>query len=145
MLTINLHGLNLAEAETKLVQAFTSSLAHGERVVCVIHGQGKHSEHFPVLKSFVRRWLEGSAFAREHVETFFRGEDGSPYTRPNPGETVAVLRIPAADGAEMFPGRIEGEFRELPRGYGDGGREARRAAKAMRADRLRIARRRPHR
>ena len=62
--TINLHGLGLAEVRTRLPEALEDARRHGERVIRIIHGRGKHSEAFPVLKSFVRRWLEESAFAR---------------------------------------------------------------------------------
>lgn len=97
-----------------------------------MHGQGKHSEVFPVLKSHVRKWLEESAFARERVVAFFRGEDGSPYTRPNAGETVVVLK--GADSGPPATPELDWEEEEA--------REARRHAKGMRADRLRTARRR---
>ena len=92
METIDLHGLGLAEARARLPEALAEARARGERVIRIIHGQGKHSESFPVLKSFVRRWLEESDFARREVAIVFRGEDGSPYTPPNAGETVVVLR-----------------------------------------------------
>ena len=96
--TIDLHGMTLEEAKVKLEQRLLNAYEYGERVVRIIHGQGKHSANFPVLKSFVRRWLENSAFAREYVETVFRGEDGSPYTLPNPGETVVRLKGEAPIG-----------------------------------------------
>lgn len=130
MENIDLHGLSLAEAKDKLEKRLTAALDYGERVVRVIHGQGKHSEYFPVIKSHVRQWLESSEFALEHVESVFRGEDGSPYTSPNAGETVVVLRVEKpAHGEEP----VDWEEEE--------GREARKMAKGMRADRLRTARR----
>jgi hypothetical protein len=89
---IDLHGMTLEEAKGKLEQRIENAFEYGERVVRIIHGQGKHSVNFPILKSFVRRWLEEAELAREYVETVFRGEDGSPYTLPNPGETVVKLK-----------------------------------------------------
>ncbi|HBR30145.1 MAG TPA: hypothetical protein DD789_12005 [Firmicutes bacterium] len=92
METIDLHGMTLEEAKAKLEQRIENAFEYGERVVRIIHGQGKHSANFPILKSFVRRWLEEAELAQEYVETVFRGEDGSPYTLPNPGETVVRLK-----------------------------------------------------
>ena len=125
-----MHGLSLAEARTRLAEGLADARRHGETVVRVVHGQGKHSDAFPVLKSYVRRWSEESDLAREQVEAFFRGEDGSPYTRPNAGETVVVLRGGKPGSSPEVSWADEEE------------REARRNAKGMRADRLRTLRRR---
>lgn len=130
METIDLHGLSLAEAGKTLEKRLDSALIYGERVVRVIHGQGKHSEVFPVIKSHVRQWLQSSEFARDHVESVFRGEDGSPYTSANAGETVVILKVAQPEhGEESIDWREEEE------------REARKNAKGMRADRLRTVRR----
>jgi hypothetical protein len=118
------------EAALMLERRLAASLQNRERVVRIIHGQGKHSEVFPVIKSHVRRWLGESEFARTHVEVVFRGEDGSPYTRPNAGETVILLR-----GGLVKDEELAWEDEEAG--------EARRQAKGMRADRLRTLRRRP--
>src|SRR5690554_7962329 len=92
MVTMDLHGLTLDQAKEKLEERLENADQFGEKVVRIIHGQGKHSEVFPVIKSFVRRWLEESDFAQKRIESVFRGEDGSPYTRVNPGETIVVLK-----------------------------------------------------
>jgi hypothetical protein len=128
---INLHGLNLEEARHQLENRLDSACRHGETVIRIIHGQGKHSEYFPVLKSFVRRWLIESEFARLKVDSVFRGEDGSPYTVPNAGETVIVLK---GVSPSVFERELSFEEEEE--------QEARRNAKGIRADRLRTARRR---
>jgi len=132
--TIDLHGLSLAEARTRLADGLAAARRHGERVVCIVHGQGKHSEAFPVIKSHVRRWLEESTFAREQVEMVYRGEDGSPYTRPNAGQIVVLLKADGAAGVQPAMPPMAWEEEEA--------REARQHAKGMRADRLRTARRR---
>ncbi len=132
METIDLHGLSLEEAETRLEQGLTSAYQYGEMIVRIIHGQGKHSEYFPVIKSFVRKWLRESEFSKEYIESIFYGEDGSPYTRPNPGETI-VLFI----GANETVGYAEEINWEEEEDW-----EARKHAKGRRADRLRVARRR---
>lgn len=134
METINLHGLGLQEAQARLETGLRAALAYGERVVRVIHGQGKHSDVFPVIKSMVRHWLEESEFAANSIEAVFRGEDGSPYTRVNPGETIVVLRT-----GDSIRDHHANEFVDWEE---EESREARKNAKGMRADRLRTARRR---
>ena len=116
----------------KLVVGLDNAFNYGETLVRIIHGQGKHSENFPVIKSTVRHWLEDSDFARAKVESVFRGEDGSPYTSPNPGETIVVLKNSLEDGIKP---RMDFDDEEEER-------EKRRNSKKMRADRLRTARRR---
>ena len=133
METIDLHGMTQEEAEETLKRRLLSAFQYGERTVRIIHGQGKHSAHFSVLKSFVRRWLRESDFARTYVETVYRGEDGSPYTLPNPGETVVRLK------GETIVGRDE----EIDWVAEEEEWAARKQAKALKAQRRRAARRRP--
>ncbi len=136
MVTIDLHGLTLAGAQEKIIQFFNEAYQHHDTVVRIIHGQGKHSEVFPVIKSFVRHWLQESEFGREKIAAVYRGEDGSPYTTPNPGETIVVLNIPGMP--ELFKDQSMISFDEEER-------EARRNTKAIRAERLRTVRRRSSR
>lgn len=131
IVTIDLHGYTSEEARQRLVEGLTNALDYGEPIVRIIHGQGKHSENFPVLKSMVRHWLDESDFAREKVAAVFRGEDGSPYTAPNPGETIVLLNNTARKGyAPQLDYEDEEEY------------EARRNSKKLRAERLRTVRRR---
>jgi hypothetical protein len=132
MNSIDLHGLSLEEARHKLETGLNSALANHEWVIRIIHGQGKHSEVFPVIKSMVRRWLDQSEFAI-HIETIYRGEDGSPYTGVNPGETIVVLK-----SGKEHP--MEPELEDDPREE----REARRNTKGIKAERLhKLRRQRP--
>ncbi len=131
IITMDLHGYSCEEARSKLAKGLANALNYGNQVVRIIHGQGKHSEVFPVIKSMVRHWLEDSDFAREHVEAFFRGEDGSPFTSPNPGETIVLLKNHSQKG---LVSQLDFEAEEQ--------REARQNSKKIRADRLRVARRR---
>lgn len=91
ILTIDLHGKSLDEAKVSLVKFMDNARKYDERVIRIVHGIGKHSDVFPVIKSFVRHWLEDSEI-RDYIDTVFRGEDGSPYTKPNAGETIVVLK-----------------------------------------------------
>jgi hypothetical protein len=134
MNSIDLHGLSLAEARQKLETGLQSALGRREPWVRIIHGQGKHSEVFPVIKSFVRRWLKESEFALQYIESVFPGEDGSPLTSPNAGETIVLLR-----GAEVPVSKKEPDFSE------EEFEEARRNAKRLRADKLRTLRRQKYR
>lgn len=134
MKTIDLHGLTLEEAKEKVIKGLEGAYLYQEPVVRIIHGQGKHSEFFPVLKSFVRHWLEESEFGQQKVVAFFRGEDGSPYTNPNAGETIVVLKTTDKTGIDYNRSLISAEEEEE--------REVRKNSKALRADRLRTARRR---
>lgn len=130
--TIDLHGLNKEQARERMIGCLEGAIRHQTKVVRIIHGQGKHSQDFPVIKSMVRQWLDESEFAREHVESVFRGEEGSPYTRPNAGETIVILRG-EAETSHQTP-EVDWEDEEAW--------EARKNAKGMRADRLRKIRRR---
>ena len=131
MVTIDLHGYTCEQARLKLMEGMNNAFDYGEQVVRIIHGQGKHSDVFPVIKSMVRHWLEESDFARENIESFFRGEEGSPFSAPNPGETIVLLKSLASKG---YPPELDYEEEEE--------HESRRNSKKIRAERLRTARRR---
>jgi len=133
MLTIDLHGMTLEEVQAGLERTLENAYLHRERVVRIIHGKGKHSEVFPVIKSYVRHWLEESEFAREKVEMVFRGEDGSPYTPPNGGETVVLLKTDGKVPLEELSWEEEEDA------------EARRHLKKIRADKNRNLRRKKFR
>ena len=131
METIDLHGMTLEEAKEKLEQRLVNAYQYGEQTIRIIHGQGKHSAYFPVIKSFVRRWLEESEFGREYIESIYRGEDGSPYTPPNPGETVVRLK----------GDKVIGENEVIDWVAEDEEWEARKQAKGRRAQQRRVTRR----
>ncbi len=131
MNTIDLHGLNLDEARQKMEQGLVSALNSNEWVVRIIHGQGKHSQFFPVIKSFVRRWVTESDFAAQYIEMVYRGEEGSPYSGINPGEIIVILK-----GCRDHPSDHEFDFDPQEE------REIRQQKKGIRADRLRKSRRR---
>lgn len=126
--------MNRIEARYKVEAELLNAGEHGETVVRIIHGQGKHSEFFPVIKSEVRQWLKESPVAQQNIESVFRGEDGSPYTLPNPGETVVLLKSAAHSNPEPQISMAEEDERE-----------ARQNAKGIRADRLRKLRRQNYR
>ena len=63
-LELDLHGLTQTKAEQSITQFLNQAIHHGERYLCIIHGQGKHSKGGKsVLKDFTYQWLEHSAFS----------------------------------------------------------------------------------
>ncbi|HOJ78207.1 MAG TPA: Smr/MutS family protein [Bacillota bacterium] len=129
IITIDLHGYTLEKAKAVFESRFNNAVQYGEKVIRVIHGHGKHSEVFPVIKSYIRHWVEESELARQHIETVYRGEDGSPYTTPNSGETIIVLKGETGIEDEEIDWDDEEEF------------EKRDNSKRIRADKLRKLRR----
>ena len=58
--TLDLHGLNAAEAEKKLVQFCDRQGGGRRRVVLVVHGRGVHSQGGrAVLRNEIAAWLSG--------------------------------------------------------------------------------------
>ena len=129
ILSVDLHGLSLAEARIKFESFMENAVLHNEKTVRIIHGKGKHSDVFPVIKSYIRHWLEESPFAGKHIETVFRGEDGSPYTKPNAGETIVILK-----GSTIIRDNLT-DWEEDEKG------ESIRNSKRIRAEQLRTLRR----
>lgn len=132
MKTIDLHGINREKAKQLLEETFQNAAEYGEAVIRIIHGQGKHSDQFPVLKSWVRHWLAARETPYSGSFKVYHGEEGSPYTAPNPGETIVVLAEDVNQPVYFW----EEDEEE---------REARNNAKGMRADRLRKLRRNNYR
>ncbi|MDX8406953.1 MAG: Smr/MutS family protein [Mariprofundaceae bacterium] len=59
----DLHGITRAEALQQLDSGFQKALACGQRVICIIHGRGLHSDGRPVLKQAAYHWLREGPFA----------------------------------------------------------------------------------
>ena len=58
--TLDLHGYTSIEADGELRKFIAGAQARGIRAVRIVHGKGHGSEHGPVLKSKVDRWLRQS-------------------------------------------------------------------------------------
>jgi len=85
---IDLHGMTVAEARTRLDLFLRTARARGERCVLVIHGKGRHSAGgVAVLRGEVSAWLSQGA-SSAHVAAFAtaRGDDGGD------GATYVLLR-----------------------------------------------------
>lgn len=55
---IDLHGLTVTEAITRLETFIISSRRRGLKKILIIHGKGHHSPGEPVLKKEVKRFIE---------------------------------------------------------------------------------------
>ncbi|MGE5482677.1 MAG: Smr/MutS family protein [Bacteroidota bacterium] len=121
---IYLRHLSLQEAKQKLTQALTRAYQNGELINVIIHGQGHESEGTPVIKQFVRGFLESSDFARRYVYAVYPGETGSPYTSVNPGETVVVVKAVRGDTGARLAG-LQHDLRRLSRQQGHPHRQSR--------------------
>jgi DNA-nicking Smr family endonuclease len=56
---IDLHGLNLVEAEDALRKFFKKAIISQYSCVKIIHGRGLKSRKGPVLKEAIKKWLHG--------------------------------------------------------------------------------------
>ena len=54
---IDLHGLNVEDAQRVFENFLEQSIADGKRVVLIIHGRGLSSPEEPILKTNVHKWL----------------------------------------------------------------------------------------
>ncbi len=61
--SFDLHGITRAAALHQLETGFQQAIACGQRVICIIHGRGLHSEGEPVLKQATYHWLREGPFA----------------------------------------------------------------------------------
>ena len=61
---LDLHGLNVAEAETAFEDFLQKSISTGKRAVLIIHGRGLSSNAQPVLKTNVCKWLTQSRWRK---------------------------------------------------------------------------------
>jgi len=61
--SFDLHGITRQQAVDLLADGFQQAMAHGLRVLCIIHGRGLHSEGKAVLKHETYHWLQEGRFA----------------------------------------------------------------------------------
>lgn len=61
---VDLHGMTREQAFAALERALQQSLTVHDRVLCLVHGRGLHSQDGrPILKEAVYRWLAEGPFA----------------------------------------------------------------------------------
>ena len=84
---IDLHGLNVADAQRAFEEFMQQNIVAGKRVVLVIHGRGLSSANEPVLKTNVHRWLS-SGYWRKWVMAF----SSARWCDGGAGSTYVLLR-----------------------------------------------------
>lgn len=84
---VDLHGLNLAAAESHFERFMQHAVGNGMRAVLVVHGRGRSSPGPPVLKRHLYRWLVRGRWKRWVIAfTSARSCDGGT------GATYVLLR-----------------------------------------------------
>jgi DNA-nicking Smr family endonuclease len=57
-MTLDLHGLTVEQARMQLIDFLEECRQSGYRHVIIVHGKGFRSQHRPVIKPMVNRWLK---------------------------------------------------------------------------------------
>lgn len=56
--TLDLHGMNIQQAQQAMTHFFAQAIAHHSRCVLIIHGKGSRTEtQKPILKNKINQWL----------------------------------------------------------------------------------------
>ncbi|MGR9106662.1 MAG: DNA endonuclease SmrA [Gammaproteobacteria bacterium] len=78
--TLDLHRLNVEQARDEVLRFFQECRKYEVRTALICHGKGRRSETYPLIKSFLAKWLvlipEVIAF---HSARSFHGGTGSVY------------------------------------------------------------------
>lgn len=91
--TLDLHGLNAAEAREKANKNIRWAIGHGVEMLVINHGKGHHSSGFAVLKSEIRKMLREDPFIRANGYRVVYGESDQPVALAyNEGNTLVVAR-----------------------------------------------------
>jgi len=129
--TLDLHGLNLAEAQEKTRKNLQWMIDHGVEVLVINHGKGRHSGGFAVLKSEIRKMLKEDPRLKENGYRVIWGESDQPIALTyNEGNTLVVAR-----GLETqhVGGRTQQERNQ--RIFAEESRQARKSDKRRRGER----------
>ncbi|MDX8404320.1 MAG: Smr/MutS family protein [Mariprofundaceae bacterium] len=82
---IDLHGMTRNEALTALNNMLEIALDEKQRVLCIVHGRGLHSQGRAVLKEAVYQWLRSGPYASHILAAIPK-----PYT--GGGSCLVLLR-----------------------------------------------------
>ncbi len=78
--TLDLHRLNVDQARDEIVQFLYECRKFDVRTALICHGKGRRSETYPVIKSFLAKWLPAiSEVIAFHSARSFHGGTGSVY------------------------------------------------------------------
>ncbi|NLN88200.1 MAG: Smr/MutS family protein [Syntrophomonadaceae bacterium] len=129
--TLDLHGLNAAEAREKTNKNIRWAIGHGVEVLVINHGKGHHSSGFAVLKSEIRKMLREDPFIRENGYRVVYGESDQPVALTyNEGNTLVVAR---GMESQFIGGKAQQDRNQ--RIFSDDSRRQRKAGKRRRGGR----------
>lgn len=129
--TLDLHGLNVAEAREKTQKNVQWAINHGIEVLVINHGKGLHSGGFAVLKSEIRRMLKEDRLIRKNGYRLVMGESDQPIALTyNEGNTLVVAR---GLETQYIGGKTQQERNQ--RIFSDESRQGRKASKRRRGTR----------
>jgi len=129
--TLDLHGLNAAEAREKTNKNLRWAIDHGVDVLVINHGKGHHSSGFAVLKSEIRKMLKEDPSIRENGYLIVFGESDQPVALSyNEGNTLVVAR---GMESQFIGGRAQQERNQ--RIFSDDSRQERKSHKRRRGGR----------
>lgn len=129
--TLDLHGLNVAEAREKTRKNVQWAINHGVEVLVINHGKGHHSGGFAVLKSEIRKMLKEDPLLREKGYQVILGESDQPIALTyNEGNTLVVVR---GLETQYIGGKTQQERNQ--RIFSDDSRRERKASKRRRGER----------
>lgn len=129
--TLDLHGLNVAEAREKTQKNVQWAINHGVEVLVINHGKGYHSGGFAVLKSEIRKMLKEDPLIREKGYRVILGESDQPIALTyNEGNTLVVAR---GLETQYIGGKTQQERNQ--RIFSDESRQGRKASKRRRNER----------
>lgn len=129
--TVELHGLNLAEAMSKVQKNLAWAKNHGISVLVLNHGKGLHSDRgISVIKTEVRKMLKEDSSIREANYRVIYGESKSPIALTyNEGQTLIVAK---GMETEQIGGRVQQDKNR--RIYSEEAKNERKAQKKNRAE-----------
>ena len=129
--TLDLHGMNAAEAREKTNKNIRWAIDHGVDVLVINHGKGYHSSGFAVLKSEIRKMLKEDPSIREKGYLIIFGESDQPVALTyNEGNTLVVAR---GMETQFVGGRAQQERNQ--RIFSDDSRQERKSGKRRRGGR----------
>lgn len=129
---LDLHGLNIKEAQEKTLQNIAWALKHGVDVLVINHGKGHHSKAgLSVIKAEIRKMLREDLSLKENGYRVVYGESDLPIALTyNEGNTLIVAR---GQESKYIGGQVQQDRNQ--RIFSDDGKQDRKAQKRWRKDR----------
>lgn len=78
--TLDLHRMNVEQARDEVLGFFRDCRRFDVRMALISHGKGRRSESYPIIKSFLAKWLPGiPEIMAFHSARSFHGGTGAIY------------------------------------------------------------------